>query len=81
MELSQLKDLLMSHAEAVSNLADRLGVDGTELTSDDKQLMRSAMMPAIRECTDLICSSFAIGSKTWLDRNMKDLHRYIDEAM
>jgi hypothetical protein len=81
MELSQLKDLLMSHAEAVSNLADRLGADGTKLTTEDKQLMRVAMMPAIRECADLISSSFLIGNSTWLEGHIRRLRDYIGEAM
>lgn len=81
MELHELKGLLMSHAEAVMQLAEKLDKDGVKLKAYELQLIRTAMVPAVTECMDLMKSSFIAGNEKWLYDEMKRLNQYIEIAM
>lgn len=81
MELHELRDLLMSHADAVMKLAEKLDEDGVKLQSYEKQLIRTAMVPALSECMDLMKSSFLTGNEKWMENEMKRLRGYIDIAL
>ena len=81
MRMEDVKEMLMMQAEAMMKLADKLGEGGEPLTSADKQLVRVALMPAVKECGDLIGSAFMLGNEQWLEDNMKRLNGYMDIAM
>lgn len=78
MDTVSMKNLLMSHAEACMKLADELSDEGGALTSDERQLIRVASMPAIRELNDMICSSYLVGNERWMRDNLKTLKGYLD---
>ena len=82
MEIQELKTILMRHADAVMELAEKLDSnDGVPLQAHEKELLRTAMMPAITECMDLAKSSFIIGNEKWFEDNMKRLHVFFEMAM
>lgn len=64
----EIKHMLMSHAEACMALADKLGEGGDPLNGHEQQLIRSAMLPAIKESMEIMQSAYVTGSTEWLER-------------
>jgi hypothetical protein len=68
-----VKNMLMGHAEACMQLADKLG--GSEpLKEYERQLVRSAMLPAVKECMEIIQSNYMTGNVDWMKRETERLH-------
>ena len=68
-----VKDILVSHADACMQLAEKLG--GSEPLKDyERQLVRSAMLPAIKESMRIMQSAYAIGDIEWMERENDRLH-------
>ena len=67
-----VKNMLMSHADACMQLADKLG--GSEPLKDyERQLVKSAMLPAVKECMDIIQSNYLIGNEQWMTQELRRL--------
>ena len=78
LEKNQVKNILMSHAEACMKLAEKLSEKGVSLASHEKQLIRTAMVPALREAMDLLSSAYTIGNEKWMRDNLEIVRDYLD---
>lgn len=77
MSEESVKQMLMSHAEACMQLAEKLG--GTEpLQEYEVQLVKSAMIPAIKECMSIIQSNYLIGNKAWMNTEVTRLRAMLE---
>ena len=59
---NSIKDLLMSQAERMMKLAEKLQDEGEHLNENELQMIRVAIYPAIQEIQDVIASSFLMGN-------------------
>ena len=70
-----VKTMLMGHAEACMHLADTLSSSGRDpLNSDEKQLVRSAILPAVKESMRIMQSAYVIGDIEWMEKENDRLH-------
>jgi hypothetical protein len=70
-----VKDMLMSHADACMQLAETLSGSGRDpLNANEKQLVRSALLPAIKESMRIMQSAYVIGDIEWMERENDRLH-------
>jgi hypothetical protein len=68
-----VKNMLMSHADACMQLAEKLG--GTEpLKEYEKQLVRSAILPAVKESMSMLQSAYVTGDVEWMEKESDRLH-------
>ena len=70
-----VKTMLMSHAEACMQLAETLSSSGRDpLNADEKQLVRSAILPAVKESMRIIQSAYIIGDIEGMEKENDRLH-------
>jgi hypothetical protein len=69
-----VKNMLLGHAEACMQLADKIGKGGERLKEYEKQLVRSAMLPAVKESMEIIQSNYMTGNVDWVEQETKRLH-------
>jgi len=70
-----VKTMLMGHAEACMQLAETLSSSGRDpLNSDEKQLVRSAVLPAVKESMRIMQSAYVIGDIEWMEKESDRLH-------
>ena len=69
----QLKCMVRQQGEAMLELADKIGDTGDPFTEDERQMVRLAIFPAIKECQAIISSAFVTGSTDWVDKEVENL--------
>ena len=74
MDLHQMKHMLQEHGKNCLELAERMNEKGKPLSLEDRELLRSAVLPAVNECTDLLKAAFIAGDVRWLERESERLH-------
>ena len=80
MDTYMIKDLLMSQAERMMKLAEKLQDEGEHLNENELQMIRVAIYPAIQEIQDVIASSFLMGNSAWCNDEISKLREMIKEA-
>ena len=80
MHIDQLRNILKDQGEALLNLAGKLIESGKPLKEREKELIRLALVPAIKECQAMINSAFITGRADWLNDELERLHDLLDIA-
>lgn len=75
MNIIQIREILESHGHACLELAKKItDRDGDPFNSEEKELIRLAVMPAVTEATDMIKSAYMVGNIKWVETEMERLH-------
>jgi hypothetical protein len=79
MDAKTLKSIVREQGEALINLADKIGYkSGEPFNEVEKQLIRNAVFPAVKESQQIIATQFIAGSGCdWLKEELKRLHELL----
>jgi len=73
MQLQEMKNMLVDHAEGCMRLADKMDSDGRELKSNERRLIRIASLPMIEESMELLTSAYLSGNKDFVELELARL--------
>jgi len=74
LSISDRKNMLMSMAESMLSLADRITDNGEPLSPEDKGLLRIATMPAFNENLSMLKFQF-------IDGNIRDMEHTLEQLV
>lgn len=75
MNLGMIKDSLKVHGQECLRLADRLGEDGKPLNEQEKDLIRVALLPRIKESCLNMQFAFLMNDAMSYDRASDTIHK------
>ena len=68
-----IKDQLIKHAEALMKLADDLQFGGKPLESYQKELIRGAFVPKLKELSEELAYAFAAGHNEHVSESFRQM--------
>lgn len=73
MQLHDVKETLINHAENCMRLADKMDSDGRELKSSELKLVRLASLPILEESMVMLTSGYISGNKDFTESELERL--------
>ena len=81
MDIGHVKNMLMVTADKCAKLAENIRDEGRAMSSDEKQLIRFAVYPALDESMNEVKSAFLTGNIHWLERALDGFGKYAMDFM